>query len=171
MRGYLLDTNIVSYWFHAERPEHERVLQRPQQLPVGTPLAVSAITLGEIEYGLRVLDTSPDYEAELTEFIQEQFPMVLSVTATTRIDYGSIRARLFRKYAPGELRQKVRRPEQLVDPVTGSTLGIQENDLWIAAQAVEHNLVLVSNDRLTHIREVAPELRVENWASSNKGDD
>jgi tRNA(fMet)-specific endonuclease VapC len=166
VQGYLLDSNIVSYWFDAKRPEHGRVLQRIQQLPAGTPLAVSAITLGEIQYGLCVLDEAPDSGAELTEFINEQLPMILSVTDTTRIDYGSIRARLFRKYAPGELRRKVRMPEQLVDPVTGLTLGIQENDLWIAAQAVEHNLVLVSNDRLTRIREVAPELRVENWAAA-----
>lgn len=164
MQGYLLDSNIIRYWFDAECMEHDRVLQRVQNLPAGTPLVVSAITLGEIQYGLRVLDEAPDYEAELAGFIYEQLPMTLSVTDTTRIDYGSIRARLFRKYAPGELRRKARLPEQLVDPVTGLTLGIQENDLWIAAQAVEHNLILVSNDRLTHIREVAPELRVENWA-------
>ena len=169
MHGYLLDSNIVRYWFDAKCPEHERVVQRTQQLPAGTPLVVSAITLGEIEYGLRVQDKGAEFEAELVGFIHEQLPMVLSVTATTRIDYGSIRARLFKKFAPGELRRKLRLPEQLVDPVRGLALGIQENDLWIAAQTVEHNLVLVSNDRLTHLREVAPELRVENWAGANHG--
>jgi tRNA(fMet)-specific endonuclease VapC len=163
VQGYLLDSNIIRYWFDGECMEHDRVLQRVQNLPVGTPLTVSAITLGEIQYGLRVLEESPDYEVELAGFIYQQLPMTLGVTDTTRIDYGSIRARLFRRYAPGELRRKLRLPEQLVDPVTGLTLGIQENDLWIAAQAVEHNLILVSNDRLTRIREVASELRVENW--------
>ena len=165
MQGYLLDNNIVRYWFDGGCPEHGPVFQHIHRLPAGTPLAVSAITLGEIEYGLRVLDAAPDYEAELAGFIQEQFPMILSVTATTRIDYGTIRAQLFRKYAPRDLRRKLRLPEQLVDPVSGLNLGIQENDLWIAAQAVAHKLVLVSNDRLTHLREVAPELQVENWAT------
>lgn len=164
MQGYLLDTNIIRYWFDKKCPEHGRVLERIQQFPAGTPLTVSAITLGEIEYGLRLLDEAPDFETELVGFIHEQLPMILSVTPTTRIDYGSIRARLFRKYAPGELRRKARMPEQLIDPVSGLTLGIQENDLWIAALAIEHNLILVSNDKLTHLREVAPELRVENWA-------
>ena len=164
MQGYLLDNNIVRYWFDTECPEHGRVLQRVQRLPAGTPLAVSAIALGEIEYGLRLLDGSPSYEADLARFIHEQLPMSLDVTATTRLDYGSIRARLFKRYAPGALRRKARLPEQLVSPVTGTALGIQENDLWIAAQAVEHNLVLVSNDRFTRLHEVAPELRVENWA-------
>jgi tRNA(fMet)-specific endonuclease VapC len=164
VQGYLLDTNIVRYWFDPKCPEHGWVLAHIQGLPVGTPLAASAITLGEIEYGLRVLDEAASFEAELAGFVQKHLPIILDVTATTRSDYASIRARLFRKYAPVELRRKVRQPEQLVNPVTGLTLGIQENDLWIAAQAVEHNLVVVSNDRLTRIRDVASELRLENWA-------
>lgn len=166
MQGYLLDSNIIRYWFDAECPEHERVLRRIAEAPERTPLAVSAITLGEIEYGLRVRDEIPGFASEITELIQDQLPMVLSVTATTRADYGSIRARLFRKFAPGELRRRARVPEQLADPVTGLTLGIQENDLWIASQAVEHNLVLVSNDRLARLREAAPELRIANWAAA-----
>jgi tRNA(fMet)-specific endonuclease VapC len=166
VQGYLLDNNIVRYWFDGECPEHRGVSQRIQRLPAETPLAVSAITLGEIEYGLRALDAEPGFEAELVGFLYEQLPMVLSVTASTRIDYGSIRARLFKKFAPGSLRRKARLPEQLVNPATGLSLGIQENDLWIAAQALEYNLILVSNDRLTRLREAAPELRIENWAAA-----
>ena len=54
MHGYLLDTNIVAYWFDERRSEHERVVQHIQELPDTTPLMISAITLGEIEYGLQV---------------------------------------------------------------------------------------------------------------------
>lgn len=50
------------------------------------------------------------------------------------------------------------------DPVTAKELGIDENDLWIAAQSIEHNLILVSNDKMARIREVAgPVLDVEDW--------
>ncbi|MGH7489229.1 MAG: PIN domain-containing protein, partial [bacterium] len=139
----MLDTNIVRYWFDSGCPEHDEILLHIQGLPAGTLLAVSAITLGEIEYGLRVLDEAAEFEAELAGFVQKQLPLIVDVTATTRSDYASIRARLFRKYAPGELRRKVRQPEQLINPVTGSILGVQENDRWIAAQAVEHNLIVV----------------------------
>ncbi|MBA7697023.1 hypothetical protein ES703_105681 [subsurface metagenome] len=56
------------------------------------------------------------------------------------------------------------RPEQLVDPVTSLELGIQENDLWIAAQVVVRGLILVTTDKLSHIREVAgDDLHIENW--------
>jgi predicted nucleic acid-binding protein len=47
-------------------------------------------------------------------------------------------------------------------------LGIDENDLWLAAQAVARNLTLVTNDKIEKIREAANgSLYVENWA---KGD-
>jgi tRNA(fMet)-specific endonuclease VapC len=81
--------------------------------------------------------------------------------------YGDLRARLFEKFAPKKRRRKGLRPEELVDPVTAKELGIQENDLWIAAQAIERNLVLVTNDAMARIQEVASELKVEDWAASS----
>ena len=70
----------------------------------------------------------------------------------------------FEKYAPNVKRRRGLRPEQLIDPVTSQELGIQENDLWIAAQALEYNLVLVTNDKMERIRDVCEELQIENWA-------
>jgi predicted nucleic acid-binding protein len=94
--------------------------------------------------------------------------LLLDVTRSTTLIYGDLRARLFEKYAPGAKRKKGMRPEELTDPVTSKKLGIQENDLWIAAQAIERNLVLVSNDAMKRIRSVAPELQVENWAQTEE---
>ena len=50
--------------------------------------------------------------------------------------------------------------------MTSKRLEIQENDLWIVAQAVERNLVLVSNDAMKRIREIAPDLVVEDWGDA-----
>ena len=75
-----------------------------------------------------------------------------------------MRAGLFRKFGP-----KSRRPkwaEELADPTTAKLLGIQENDIWIAAQALQFSFVLVTNDKMLPVRQVAPELRIENWARS-----
>jgi predicted nucleic acid-binding protein len=47
--------------------------------------------------------------------------------------------------------------------VTSQELGIQENDLWMAAQALEYNLVFVTNDKMERIREVCADLQLENW--------
>jgi tRNA(fMet)-specific endonuclease VapC len=87
--------------------------------------------------------------------------MVLSVDRHTRIYYGDLKARLFRAYSPASPRQN--HPERCIDWATGAELGIDENDLWIAAQAIQFNLILVTNDEMARIRDVAPELDIQDW--------
>ena len=166
MRGYLLDTNIISYWFRPKTPENRNIVAHIGGLDVGTPLRMSAVTLGEIEYGHRVVATTDrPIQAQFNQFVQTQLPNVLDVRRTTRIYYGQIRACLFKKYSPKKGR-KALLPEQLVDPVTAKTLGVQENDIWIAAQAVEHKLVLVTHDKMAHLCEVMSDLLdIEEWAA------
>lgn len=166
LKGYLLDTNILSYWFAEGSAEHERVTQHILSLPGDSLLAISAITLGEVEYGHRAVSAEETpKQTTFLELINEQLPTVLNVMASTRLYYGRLRADLFEKFYPAGRKKRGLRPEQLVDPVTSLELGIQENDLWIAAQAIEYNLVLVTADRLQQIREVAKDLDVENWAA------
>ena len=166
MLGYLLDTNIISYWFQEDGLENRNVVNHIDGLDEGTPLRVSAITLGEIEYGHRVVSTTDrPIQVQFNRFVQTQLPHVLGVRRATRMYYGQIRARLFEKYSPRNGR-KTLRAEQLVDPVTAKTLGVQENDIWIAAQAREYNLVLVTHDRMTHLREAVSDiLAIEDWAA------
>jgi len=85
-------------------------------------------------------------------------------------EYGRIRAKLFEKYRPKEKKRKGLRPEQLVDPATSLQLRIQENDLWIVAQAITKDLTLVTNDRksLRPLLAVGGnELHIENWAAES----
>ena len=166
MIGYLLDTNIIRFWFDSKRAEHAAVDGRMQRLPASTPLSLSAISLGEIEYGHRILGDigDPLQEKDFLDFIESRLPITLEVGRHTRTAYGTLRARLFERFSPKSRRKKVARPEELIDPTTSLDLGIQENDLWIASQVLEHNLVLVTHDKLIRIKEVAEGLRVEDWA-------
>lgn len=168
MKGYLLDTNIVSYWFDGRKPEHEVVTRRISALLDQAPLCVSAITLGEIEYGhrLETPDADTGFQVRFNHLIAERLPMVLDVRSSTKLSYGLIRARLFRKFAPKTRRRRDRWPEELIDPTTAKTLGIQENDLWLAAQAIEHRLVFVTHDKkLRRITQVSDDrLSIEDWA-------
>jgi tRNA(fMet)-specific endonuclease VapC len=166
VHGYLLDTNIVAYWFDERRSEHQRVLQHIQGLLEAAPLMISAITLGEIEYGIQVARIDALEQEAFHAFISTNLPMVLDITKATRIYYGLLRASIFEKYAPNPRRRRGLRPEQLINPVTSRELGIQENDLWIAAQALEYNLVLVTNDKMDRIRDVCEDLQVENWTAN-----
>jgi len=173
MKGYLLDTNAVSDWLDSTHPRHAAVANRIEQLAhANVILLTSTIVLGEIEYGIRVAPPNRRESLDaLRAHLGAQFVnrrLLLQVARPTTLVYGDLRARLFEKYAPRAKRIKGLRPEQLVSPVTSRVLGIQENDLWIAAQAIERNLVLVTNDqKMLRIQEIAPELTVEDWARSS----
>jgi tRNA(fMet)-specific endonuclease VapC len=83
--------------------------------------------------------------------------------------YGELRGALFRRFATrdakGRLKQK--QPEALLDPTTAKDLGVQENDIWILAVAIQYNLTFVTLDRMTRLVEAAVEVhsydRVSLW--------
>jgi tRNA(fMet)-specific endonuclease VapC len=174
---YLLDTQIVAYWYNAARPEHSRIVTRinavkqPDPVTMYVPrLYVSIVTLGEIEYGHRVAPAPDDVrQAEYSRFVREQFPQVLDLTSGVAEQYGALKAWLFDNCGPKARKSKLKRAEELVNPTTGKELGIDENDIWIAAQAKTHNFVLVTHDSRGNFGKVleqfAPVLAVEDWAS------
>ena len=80
--------------------------------------------------------------------------------------YAELRSRLFRRFSPrnGRGRLTAKWVAALTDDTDDRTLGIQENDLWQASLAMERNLILATNDRMTRIADVAgPDLRIEQW--------
>lgn len=51
--------------------------------------------------------------------------------------------------------------ENWIDKATGEKLQVDENDLWICAQAREHNLILVTADaKIERIRKADPALQL-----------
>lgn len=166
MKGYIIDTNILDAAINSDSPVHSITIERLRGIAMDL-VFVSAITLGEMEYGIAVAPSFKD--AELAEFrrrVKTDFPHTLSVSPTTAEAYGELRKRLFEKYSPTPLRQKKRRVDQLTDPTTGLNLGIDENDLWLAAQAYENSMTLVTLDKMRHIKEVAAtDVGIECWLS------
>lgn len=177
MADYLLDTNIVAYWYNPSKLEHTKVMNRIDALKQPEPMTkyvprlyVSVVTLGEIEYGHRVAP-APDTakQAEYARFVREQCPEVLEMTGDVAEQYGELRAWLFNNCGPKAKKTKVKRAEELVNPTTGKELGVDENDIWIAAQAKTYNFVLVTHDSRGNfgrvLKQFAPLLAVEDWAS------
>jgi predicted nucleic acid-binding protein len=163
MDGYLLDTNTFDYLADQADAWHQCVRERFEGLPSGTPVFVSAVTAGEVVYGIRTFPAMAEAKRRsLLESLAEF--RVLDVTTATKDSYAAIRAALFSR-AIKEGRRGLR-PEQLRDPVTSLQIGIQENDVWLVAQALEHNLVFVTNDmKMRPLWVAAGEaLRVANWA-------
>lgn len=179
MRDFLIDTNIWEYWFNGNRqPEHAHVLKRVDELKArceksgnNVRVWISSVTWGEIEYGYRVqVENHRSLEGPFKAFIRDIAPKEFIVDKHVAREYGRIRAKLFENYRPEEKKRKGLRSEQLVDPVTSLQLKIQENDLWIVAQAVTKDLILVTNDRKSLrplIEATDGELHIENWADEN----
>lgn len=167
--AHLLDTSIASIVFDADHPKHDDIRARVLGLGASSTVWICSISFGEIEYGLQV---SPAIPAERHAAIRSTLARyrVYDVDRHTARYYGELRGALFRRFATrdakGRLKQK--QPEALLDPTTSKELGVQENDIWILAVAVQYNLIFVTRDRMTRLVEAAVEVysydRISLWA-------
>jgi tRNA(fMet)-specific endonuclease VapC len=129
---YLLDTNTCIYII---KRSPEEVMRRFQRLRVGD-VGVSAVTVGELQFGVSNSSQPERNQRALTEFLA---PLeVLDFPAAAAAVYGEIRAHW----------QQAGKP-------------IGSYDLLLAAHAQHANLTLVTNN----VREFArvPDLRTDNW--------
>ena len=160
-----MDTNIISYLaYPLDNAYRLRVQERLTLLEKNVLFFMSVISWGEIEYGWRCCSQQRMREQDRKE-LERFFPV--KVTKETAEAYAEIKTRLFEKFAPHERRRKGSRVEQLKDPLTGLALGVDENDVWITAQAIEHKLILVAHDKMHRIMGVANQaglIGFEDWA-------
>lgn len=130
----LLDTNICIYII---KRKPEEVLRHFQHYHPGD-IAISSITLAELQYGV-AKSQAPQRNAEaLSEFLIPIEVLPFGESATQA--YGTIRALLEQK---------------------GTIIGAM--DLLIAAHATALDAVLVTNNVKEFER--VPELKIENWVS------
>ncbi len=99
-------------------------------------LALSAITIGEIEFGLAKKPLGVVATRQIERY-RSTFAVLL-IDESVAVRYGPLRAHLRRLGTP-----------------------IGPNDLWIAAQALAHDLTLVTGNDREFAR--VPTLKVENW--------
>ena len=129
---YLLDTNICIY-IAKQRPPS--VAKRFAKLGIGS-VGMSLISFGELHYGAEKSSQREQALATLSR-LSELIP-VIAPSDTVGERYGAIRAHLERAGTP-----------------------IGNNDLWIAAHALDLGVTLISNNT----RELArvPKLKLDNW--------
>ena len=156
MEGYLLDTNAASVLWDKRHREYG-ILRSFIQKRGQSPIWISIVVFGEVEYGLK---TAPRMDESLQADVRKKmsaFPLVLDLDKHTVEPYSDLRAALFEKYAPKGKRNrlKAKQPEELCEKTTSKKLGIQENDIWIAAQAIQYNLVLMTRDYMRRLQEVS----------------
>lgn len=164
MTGYLLDTSILSVYLDPSDARHTGSAQVLAELPEGSALIVSAIALAEIEFGVRVARMiSRERFAQLELVLAAaRRHFVIDVTKQTAQVYADIKAKIAHKFLASTLRKD--RPkyiEDWIDRTTGKSLDIDENDLWMCAQAKERDLTLLTAERrMRRISEADPEVHL-----------
>ena len=86
----------------------------------------------------------------------------LSRNQHTAAVYAETKAKLAEKYLTSTLRRdRPRYLEDWVDRSTGKCLGVDENDLWMCAQAKERDITLVTADgRMRRIPDADPDVAI-----------
>ena len=132
MISYMLDTNICIYIIK-QKPVN--VITRFRQLPISS-IAISSITLSELEYGVMKSAKPDQNQIALSQFVA---PLeILSYGDDAALHYGNLRAFLEKQGTP-----------------------IGSLDMLIAANALSINCTLVTNNEKEFSR--VPGLRIANW--------
>jgi len=164
MDGYLLDTTILSICLDPTHPHHAEKGESLDALLADKSQFVSVVALAELDYGVCLASALgkgklPNLEAM---FVQAKSYAVLDITHHTASVYAELKARIALKYLASTLRKD--RPkyiEEWVDKTTGRELKIDENDVWMCAQAKERDLVFVTADRrMQRIPDADPSVRL-----------
>jgi tRNA(fMet)-specific endonuclease VapC len=106
-----------------------------ERLKFAAEVFIPSIVIGELFYGARKSGRVRENTTRIDEFVEGN--VILSCDVETARRYGEIKDNLRQRGRP-----------------------IPENDVWIAALALQHRLVLVSRD--AHFREVE-NLELEVW--------
>ncbi len=168
MDGYLFDTNAVSPLWNVRHPEHDIIKDFFASVSQ-SPVWLSTIVLAEIEYGMKV---TPEMDIDSQNQVRHEMsnhPFILDIDKHTIGPYSDLRAELFKKFSPRDRRGRltVKWPEDLIERTSAKELGVQENDIWIAAQAIQYNLILVTGDHMQRLVDVSENLdnplRIARW--------
>lgn len=132
-------------------------------LPEQSPQFISTITMGELKFGLenaKALGQTMDHIETCLRHAEDHPP--LPITRHTATAYAMIRSKIAQKHM--DLRRKLPRwIDEWVSRINASKLQVDENDLWIAAQALELNLVVITRDQQFNsvIADAVPAIRVQ----------
>ena len=147
MDGYLLDTCFVSALLDGRHKNYELVRRADESIEVGAPRFVSVVTIAELMFGLALHDaasgTPHPRASEVLKRAQEY--RIREITKHTVLEYVELRKNIAVTYLDLS-KDRSRWVDQWIEKLTSKKLQVDENDLWICAQAREHNLVLMTTD-------------------------
>ena len=120
----------------------------------GNIVTICVITQGELIDMAERSQRNKSNLALVQNFLQGIY--IYPIDRTTATKYGQLKASIFKQFAPKE--KSKRRKTKMIN------LGFDENDLWIAAVALQNDLIVVSSDSdFQRIKQVENKLTVESW--------
>ena len=158
----LLDTNFVSALFDNRRPNFAAVQARAHSFGESDLVYLSVVVLAELRYGMEAAQHVGQDISHIRRTLTRAAAYPLAeIGRHTAEAYGDVKARLAHHYLDLS-RRAPRWLEDWRDRASSKTLQVDENDLWIVAQAVERDYLLVTCDQRLAERFVPalPELRL-----------
>lgn len=142
----LLDTNVLSILFDLRRSDYPAVKACVQAFDPSDLVYLSTVVLAELRYGMEAARRAGQDVSHIRQTLREasHYPLI-GVARHTAEAYGDVKARLAAHYLDLS-RRAPRWLEDWKDRVSGQTLQVDENDLWIVAQAIERDCLLVTAD-------------------------
>lgn len=169
---FLLDTSAVSALLNQDHSLHAKAIAFKNQLAGQEQrLFICVISLAEMQFGLSMYEKlTPSPSQTDLDAVRGRIQAAsglsepLEVTRHVAIEQGRLRSRWAWKLAPRKAAQgklKGAPPERWSEDWPANTLQITENDIWIAAMALTHDLTLVTCDKdFEKLAQADPNLRI-----------
>lgn len=136
--NYLLDTNIVIL-YSRDSDISKRIEEKYQLFDESNTLAVSVVTLGEIDAFIKKLGIGEKKRQKMNSLLNQLAKVKLNSKPIIE-RYGTIDA-----YSQGNLKDK---------PSNFTARNMGKNDIWIAATASIYNLTLITTDKdFNHLKD------------------
>jgi predicted nucleic acid-binding protein len=147
MTRYLLDSNILGYLENADSPFHDNCISAFTQR-IGEDFCLSILTIYEMDYSIAAAsETLAPRLNETKNKALESFT-ILPLTLTGSEYYGKLKTS-FKTSSQSKPK----------------AMKVHTVDIILATTALEHDAVMVSNDRIfSDLRDVEPGLTLENWS-------
>lgn len=155
---FLLDTSVLSVLMNESQPLHAKAAAfKDQHAGQEQRLFICVISLAEMQFGLSLYEgRAPQPNQADLDAVRGRIQAAaslsepLEVTRHVAMEQGRLRSKWAWKLAPHKAAQgklKGAPPERWSSDWPANTLQITENDIWIAALALTHDLTLVTCDK------------------------
>jgi len=169
---FLLDTSVASVAASPSSPKYAAVQSFLNGAPLfADQLFLSVVTIAEVQAGHQLLPHRlPAPSAESIEVVRQrmllisQLGTILPVTTHVAHEHARLKIAYALKFAPNMARRgalKSKPVELWHEGLTAGSLQVTENDLWIAATAITHDLMLLTADGdHDRMRQAEPRLKI-----------